>query len=51
MPQTPVHIDNEVMIKDILQRYETYGEGGEAAKIQAAYDYAQKAHAGIFRKS
>jgi len=51
MSQTPPHIDCEVMIQDIIRRYEAYGERGEVAKIQAAYDYAQKAHTGVFRKS
>ncbi len=51
MSQTPPHIDCEVIIQDIIRRYEAYGERGEAVKIQAAHDYAQKAHTGIFRKS
>ena len=51
MSQIPPHIHCEAIIQDIIQQYEVYGERGEVAIIQAAYDYAQKAHTGIFRKS
>jgi len=51
MSQTPPYIDCEAIMQDIIQRYEVYGEKGEVAKIEAAYDYAQKAHAGVLRKS
>jgi len=51
MSQIPPHIDCEAIIQDIIQRYEVYGERREVAKILAAYEYAQKAHTGVFRKS
>lgn len=51
MPQTPQHIDHRAMMQDIISQYEKYGERGEVERIQAAYEYAQKAHAGVLRKS
>lgn len=51
MPHTTQHIDAQATMKDILSRYEKYGDITALPQIQSAYEYAKKAHEGILRKS
>jgi GTP pyrophosphokinase len=48
---TASHTDLDAILRDIIHRYEMYGEEGKVDQILAAYEYAQKAHTGILRKS
>ena len=43
--------DTLKMLQDIIQQYEKYGDKNETPRIQSAYEFAQKAHQGIARKS
>ena len=51
MPQSAQHSDPEVMMREIVTQYETYGDIGQNTRIWAAYDYAKKSHKGVMRKS
>lgn len=51
MPHTLPHIDHRTMMHDIIRSYEQYGEKDDIKKIEEAYEYAGKAHAGVLRKS
>jgi len=43
-------VDTDGLVRDIIQRYETYGTE-ESNIIQRAYEYARKAHENHTRKS
>lgn len=43
-------VDTDGLVRDIIQRYETYGSEGSET-IQRAYEYARKAHEKHTRKS
>lgn len=51
MPQTQVPIDCDTIMRDVLVRYQSYGDKNEIERIQSAYDFAKKAHIGVLRKS
>ncbi len=51
MPHTFQHNDYRVIMQEMLHRYRAYGDEQGVIKIQEAFDYAQKAHTGITRKS
>lgn len=43
-------VDNDALIRDIIQQYDAYGKE-ESFEIQKAYEYAKKAHEKLQRKS
>ncbi len=45
------HIDIDALMSEILRQYAGYGVGSEVQKMQDAYEFAKKAHAGVLRKS
>jgi hypothetical protein len=38
-------------MQDIVRHYEVYGDKREVVEIWAAYEYAEKTHEGVLRKS
>lgn len=51
MPLSAQYIDVSESMRDILQKYESYGAREEVKRIQSAYEYAKKSHQGVLRKS